>query len=85
MDATRPATFNETGDFEYADTMEYEGGFVMTGTIRVVDQGITTMNPATFDTVGALMVLRWTFQNMASFKNAGFGIDRMHIFKDSRG
>jgi hypothetical protein len=29
--------------------MEYEGGFVMTGTIRVVDQGITTMNPATFD------------------------------------
>jgi len=49
----------------------------MTGTIRVVDQGITTMNPATFDTVGALMVPSMDVQNIAaSFKNAGFGIDR---------
>jgi hypothetical protein len=30
LDASRPLTFNETGDFEYADAVEYEGGFVMT-------------------------------------------------------
>jgi hypothetical protein len=62
LDASRPVSINETEDFEYADTVEYEGGFVMTGTIRVVDQGITTTNPATFDTVGALIVPRWTFR-----------------------
>jgi hypothetical protein len=65
--------------------MEYEGGFVITGTIRVVDQGIT-MNPATFDTVGALIVTSMDVQNIAaSFKNAGFGIDSMHNFKVLRG
>jgi hypothetical protein len=83
LDASRPVTYNETGDFEYADTVEYEGGFVMTGTIRVVDQGITTTNPATFDTVGALMAPSMDVQNIkASFKHMGFGIDSMHNFKD---
>ena len=38
LTASRPIVFNNTGDFEYADTIEYEGGFVMTGTIRVVNQ-----------------------------------------------
>jgi plastocyanin len=86
LDASRPLTFNEIGDFEYADAVEYEGGFVMTGTIRIVNQGITTTNPATFDTVRALMVPSMDVQNIiASFKNASFGIDSIHNFKDLRG
>jgi hypothetical protein len=62
LEASRPITFNSTGDYEYADTVEYEGGFVMTGNIRVVDQDDTAAPApaptptATFDTVGALMV-----------------------------
>jgi hypothetical protein len=86
LDTSRPFTLNETGDFEYADTAEYEGGFVMTGNIRVVDQGISTTNPATFDTVGALMVPSMDVQKIAAnIKKASFGIDSLHNFKDLRG
>jgi plastocyanin len=38
LQASRPFMFNNTGNFEYADTVEYEGGFVMTGTITVDDE-----------------------------------------------
>jgi hypothetical protein len=31
LTASRPIAFNNTGEYEYADTIEYEGGFVMTG------------------------------------------------------
>jgi plastocyanin len=86
LEASTPITFNTTGDFEYADTVEYEGGFVMTGNIRVVDQGVAASPTASFDTVGALMVPSMDVQNIAaSIKNAGFGIDSMHNFKDLRG
>jgi plastocyanin len=86
LEGSTPITFNNTGDFEYADTVEYEGGFVMTGNIRVVDQGVTASPTASFDTVGALMVPSMDLQNIAaSIKNAGFGIDSMHNFKDLRG
>jgi hypothetical protein len=57
----------------------------MTGTIRVVDDQGATITPA-FDTVGALMVPSMDVQSIAtSIKNAGFGIDSMHNFKDLRG
>ena len=87
LEASKPVTFNETGEFEYADTVEYEEGFVMTGNITVVDQGATATTPnATSDTVGALMVPSMDVQNIAaSIRNAGFGIDSMHNFKDLRG
>jgi plastocyanin len=87
LQASRPITFNNTGEFAYADTVEYEGGFVMTGTIRVVDEKGGTATPAaTFDTVGALMVPSMDVQSIATnIKNAGFGIDSMHNFKDLRG
>jgi plastocyanin len=83
--ASKPIAFNNTGEFAYEDTVEYEGGFVMTGTIRVVDDQGATTTPA-FDTVGALMVPSMDVQSIAtSIKNAGFGIDSMHNFKDLRG
>jgi plastocyanin len=90
LEASRPITFNSTGDYEYADTVEYEGGFVMTGNIRVVDQDdIAAPAPtptATFDTVGALMVPSMDVQSIvADIEDAGFGIDSMHNFKDLRG
>jgi plastocyanin len=89
LEASRPITFNTTGDYVYADTVEYEEGFVMTGTIRVADQGGTSTQAPTaaaFDTVGALMVPSMEIQNIAaSIENAGFGIDSMHNFQDLRG
>ena len=86
LTASRPIMLNNTGDYEYADTVEYEGGFVMTGTIRVVDQNANSSPPGTFDTVGALMIPSMDVQNIvASIKDAGFGIDSMHNFKDLRG
>ena len=82
-----PITFNNTGNFEYVDTVEYEGGFVMTGTITVAEQGTTATTPtASFDTVGALMVPSMDIESIAaSIKNAGLGIDSMHNFQDLRG
>jgi plastocyanin len=87
LQASRPITFNNTGEFAYADAVEYEEGFVMTGTIRVVDgKGVTTTPAARFGTVGALMVPSMGIQGIATnIKNAGFGIDSMHNFKDLRG
>jgi plastocyanin len=88
LSASRPVVFNDTGDYEYADTIEYEGGFVMTGTITVANETTTTPSPspATYDTVGALMVPSMDVQNIAAtIKDAGFGIDSMQNFKDLRG
>ena len=86
LSISRPVVFNDTGNFEYADTIEYEGGFVMTGNITVIDEPSTTASPATYDTVGALMVPSMDVQNIATtIKDAGFGIDSMQNFKDLRG
>jgi hypothetical protein len=76
LSASRPVVFNDTGDYEYADTIEYEGGFVMTGTITVANETTATPSPspATYDTVGALMVPSIDVQNIAAtIKDAGFG------------
>ena len=86
LSTSRPVVFNDTGNFEYADTIEYEGGFVMTGNITVTDEPSTTASQATYDTVGALMVPSMDVQNIATtIKDAGFGIDSMQNFKDLRG
>jgi plastocyanin len=86
LSTSRPIMFNDTGNFEYADTIEYEGGFVMTGNITVIDESSTTASPATYDTVGVLMVPSMDVQNIATtIKDAGFGIDSMQNFRDLRG
>lgn len=60
----RSLVVNETGNYHYADTEEYEEGFVMTGNLEVVNQ-IQTLPSSTSsssntqslaDTVGVLMV-----------------------------
>jgi plastocyanin len=86
LSTSRPVVFNDTGNFEYADTIEYEGGFVMTGNITVTDEPSTTASSATYDTVGALMVPSMDVQNIATtIKDAGFEIDSMQNFRDLRG
>lgn len=89
--ASRPVTFNNTGNFQYANTVEYEKGFVMTGNVTVANQnGNGVVNNATtagtFDTVGALMVPSMMIQSVSEeMRNDGFGIDSMHNFTDLRG
>jgi plastocyanin len=86
--ASRPITFNNTGNFQYADTVEYDEGFVMTGNVTVANGGGgVSVNPGgAFDTSGALMVPSMMVQSVTEqMRNAGFGIDSMHTFTDLRG
>jgi plastocyanin len=82
--SSRPTVFNNTGNFEFADTVEYEEGFVMTGNVTVADQSGGASS--TFDTVGALMVPSINLQGVEEgLRSAGFGIDSTHTFTDLRG
>ena len=86
--ASRPVIFNNTGNFQYADTVEYEEGFVMAGNVTVVNQinGAASTTAGLYDTVGALMVPSPFVQNVVeSMRSAGYGIDSMHTFTDLRG
>jgi plastocyanin len=88
--ASRPITFNDTGIFEYADTVEYEEGFVMTGdiTVRGGGQGNNAdmTNTGNFDSAGALMVPSpFVEDTVESMRSEGFGIDSTHTFTDLRG
>ena len=87
--ASSPVTFNNTGNFQYADTIEYEEGFVMAGNVTVVNQNngaAASTTAGLYDTVGALMVPSPFVQNVVeSMRSAGFGIDSMHTFTDLRG
>ena len=88
LQASRPFMFNNTGDFDYADTVEYEEGFVMTGNIIVNGQGSggQVISSSSFDTVGALMVPSMMVQDVTDeMRNVGFAINSMHNFKDLRG
>ena len=81
---TRPITFNNSGTFDYADTVDYEEGFRMTGKISNVAARTTTNNTAA-DTVGVLMVPAEDSQDIVqSLRTAGFGIDSMTTFRDLR-
>ena len=87
LEASRSVSFNNTGNYQYTDTVEYEEGFVMTGNITIVDQvnNVATTTSAGFDTGGALMVpLEDTQSIVASLRSAGFGINSMHSFQDLR-
>jgi plastocyanin len=88
LQASKPIVFNNTGEFEYTDTVEYEDGFVMTGTIIVNGQrsGGQVISSSSFDIVGALMVPSTMMQEATDeMRNVGFAIDSMHNFKDLRG
>ena len=88
----RNYTFNEIGDFSYADTVEYENGFIMRGNISVTNdnddtssqQGTTGANPPP-QTVGLVMVpTEDLVQNTQDLQSRGFVIDSTHNFPDLR-
>jgi|SRR5215204_2822511 len=68
------------GNFDYADTVEYEEGFVMIGNIIVNGQGSGgQVISSSFDTVGALMVPSMMVQDVTDeMRSAGFAMDSMH-------
>jgi plastocyanin len=86
LEVSTPYTFSQVGEFNYADTIDYEEGFRMTGTVTVVDEGNRgSTSAANFDTVGALMVPSEDSSEIAQrLRTAGFGIDSMVNFQDLR-
>lgn len=92
----RNVALNETGNYHYTDTEDYEEGFVMSGNIQVVDQSqASPSSPSTTspdntqssaDTIGVLMVPTQDIQTYTTdLENRGFIIDSTHNFKDLRG
>jgi plastocyanin len=81
----RNYTFNDVGDFSYADTVEYENGFIMRGNTSVTDssqQGTSGVNP---QSVGLLMVpTEDQAQYIQDLQSRGFVIDSTHNFPDLR-
>lgn len=100
--ATKPVKLNNTGDYIYSDPENAKSkevgvtGYVMTGTVRVVDQPLsstsgsntsatTNSTAAKFDTVGALMVPAKTVsQYISEFKNRGLDVYSTQQFKALR-
>ncbi|MGE5661292.1 MAG: hypothetical protein ACM3X1_03495, partial [Ignavibacteriales bacterium] len=84
-------TFNDVGEFSYADTVEYDNGYIMRGNISVTDDsGSAGDLSQTIDdsdnTVGILMVPTQDISLYTSdLQNRGFLIDSIHDFQDLRG
>jgi len=86
----RNYTFNDVGKFSYADTVEYDNGYIMRGNINVTDDtggdGDLQQTIETSDTIGILMVPTQDISQYTSdLQNRGFVIDSMHNFQDLRG
>ena len=86
----RNFTFNDVGEFSYADTVEYDNGYIMRGNISVSDNGGSAGDlPQTTEdseTVGILMVPTQDISQYTSdLQNRGFLIDSVHNFQDLRG
>jgi hypothetical protein len=86
LEVSTPYTFSQVGEFNYADTIDYEEGFRMTGTLTVVDEGNKgSTSAANFDTVGALMVPSEDSSEIAQrLRTDGFGVDSKVNFQDLR-
>jgi hypothetical protein len=81
----RNYTFNEIGDFSYADTVEYENGFIMRGNVSVSDSSQQGTTGGNSDTVGLLMVPTEDLaQYTQELQTRGLAIDSMHNFPDLR-
>jgi hypothetical protein len=91
----RNYAFNETGDYHYADTEDYEEGFVMTANLQVKNQAqassfspteLSANTQSSADTVGILMVPTQDIQTYTTdLENRGFAINSAHNFMDLRG
>ena len=85
----RNYTFNEVGQFQFADTVEYDNGYIMRGNISVTDDSGNTrlqQSLSDSDTAGLLMVPTQDIsQYTTDLHSRGFVIDSMHNFQDLRG
>ena len=87
----RNYTFNDVGEFSYADTVEYDNGYIMRGNMSVTDDGsgsVGDLPPQTTEdseTVGILMVPTQDISQYTSdLQNRGYRIDSVHNFQDLR-
>jgi plastocyanin len=85
----RNYSFNEVGDFSYADTVEYENGYIMRGNISVTDDDTSSRQETTGSsgpqTVGLLMVPTEDLaQHTQDLQSRGFIIESTHNFPDLR-
>lgn len=81
----RNYTFNEIGDFSYADTVAYENGFIMRGNISVTDSSQPGTPGDNAETVGLLMVPTEDLaQYTQDLQSRGLVIDSTHNFPDLR-
>jgi plastocyanin len=86
----RNYTFNDVGEFSYADTVEYDNGYIMRGNISVTDDrgsaGDLPQTTQDSETVGILMVPTQDISQYTSdLQNRGFLVDSVHNFQDLRG
>jgi plastocyanin len=81
----RNYTFNEIGDFSYADTVAYENGFIMGGNISVTDSSQQGTTGGNSETVGLLMVPTEDLaQHTQELQTRGLTVDSTHNFPDLR-
>jgi plastocyanin len=79
-------TFNKVGQFQYADTVEYDNGYIMRGNISVVDDGAGEEVQRAEVTLGLLMVPTQDIsQYTVDLQNRGLVLDSMYNFQDLRG
>jgi hypothetical protein len=87
----RNYTFNDVGEFSYADTVEYDNGYIMRGNISVTDDSGSTADlrqqtMGDSETVGILMVPTQDISQYTSdLQSRGFLVDSVHNFQDLRG
>jgi plastocyanin len=86
----RNYTFNEVGEFRYADTVEYDNGYIMKGNISVTDNNDSDsellQTVGDYDTLGIIMAPTQDIsQHTSDLQNRGFLLDSMHNFQDLRG
>jgi hypothetical protein len=86
--ATQPVVMNDTGSFYYfeSDVNNEDLGFVMNGTINVVDQPGGSTPGTNQNTVGTLMVPTEDLATYTSdLENSGLSVLSTHNFNDIRG
>lgn len=82
----RNYTFNDAGDFSYANTVEYENGFIMRGNVSVTDSSQQGASGAgNSQSIGLLMIPTEDLaQHTQDLQSRGFVIDSTHNFPDLR-
>ena len=79
-------TFNQVGRFQYADTVEYDNGYIMRANISVVEDGAGEEVERADVILGLLMVPTPDIsQYTGDLQNRGFVLSSMHNFQDLGG